>query len=61
MKCVDCKYNWLKYIAVTFLPPSAFLVVIDIFKISSNSGLLMSYVTVSQMFETYNLAHHICM
>ena len=57
--CVECgnyKYNWLKYIAVAYLPLTVFILVIVIFKISANSGLLVGYVTVSQMMATYSFA-----
>ena len=56
VECVDYKYNWLKYIAVAYLPLTVFLLVIVIFKISANSGMLVGYVTVSQMMATYSLA-----
>ena len=56
VKCVDYKYNWLKYIAVAYLPLTLFLLVIVIFRISANSGLLVGYVIVSQMVATYSLA-----
>ena len=55
MKCVDYKYNWLKCIAVAYLPLTVFLWIIITFKISVNSGSLMGYVTVNQMMATYNL------
>ena len=56
VECVDYKYNWLKYIAVAYLPLTIFLLIIVIFKISANSSLLVGYVTVSQMMATYSLA-----
>ena len=56
VKCVDYKYNWLKYIAVAYLPLTVFLMGIVIFKISANSGLLVGYVTVNQMIGTYSMA-----
>ena len=55
VKCVDYKYNWLKYIALAYLPLTVFVLVIVIFKISANSGLLVGYVTVSQMMATNSL------
>ena len=55
VKCVDYKYNWLIYIGAAFLPLTVFYCIIITFKISVNSGLLVGYVTVSQMMATYNL------
>ena len=55
VKCVDYKYNWLKYIAVAYLPLTAFFLIIITFKLSANSSLLIGYVTMSQMTATYNL------
>ena len=46
VKCIDHKYNWLKYIALAYLPLTVFVLVIVIFKISANSGLLVGYVIV---------------
>ena len=55
VKCMDYKYNWLKYIAMAYLPLTVFLWIIITFKISANSGFLVGYVTISQMMATYNL------
>ena len=55
VKCVDYKYNWLKYIAVAYLPLTIFYLIIITFKISANSGLLVGCVTLSQMMATYSL------
>ena len=55
VKCVDYKYNWLKYIAAAYLPLTVFYLIIIVFKISANSGLLVGCVTISQMVATYNL------
>ena len=55
VKCVDYKYNWLKYIAVAYLPLTVFYLTIITLKISANSGLLVGCVTLSQMIATYNL------
>ena len=41
VKCVDYKYNWLKYIAVAYLPLTVFYLTIITLKISANSGLLV--------------------
>ena len=45
MQCVN-QYNWLKYIALAYLSLTVFVLVIVIFKISANSGLLVGYVIV---------------
>ena len=55
VKCVDYKYNWLKYIGTAYLPLTVFYLTIITFKISANSGMLVGYVTISQMIATYNL------
>ena len=55
VKCVDYKYNWLKYIAAAYLMLTVFFLIIVTWKLSVNSGLLIGYVTVSQMNATYNL------
>ena len=56
VKCLHYKHNWLKYIAVAYLPLTAFCLVIVTFRISANSGLLVGYVTVCQMVITFSLA-----
>ena len=55
VECVDYKYNWLKYIAVAYLPLTVFYLIIITLKISANSGLLVGCVTTSQMIASYNL------
>ena len=55
VKCVDYKYNWLKYIAVAYLPLTVFFLIIITFKFSANSSLLIGYITVSQMNTTYSI------
>lgn len=56
VECLDYKYNWLKYIAVAYLPLTVFCFFIVICRISANSGLLVGYITVSQMMSTYSLS-----
>ena len=69
--CVQCvnQYNWLKYIALAYLSLTVFVLVIVIFKISANSGLLVGYVIVksdevtndltqSYMYMIYNINKH---
>ena len=55
VECTDYKYNWLKYIAVAYVPHTLFYFVIITFRISATSGLMVGYVTVSQMTATYSL------
>ena len=55
VKCLHYKYNWLKYIAVAYLPLTVFCLVVVIFRISANSGLLVGHVTVCQMVITFSL------
>ena len=51
--CVECsehKYNWLKYIAIAYLPLTLFFVVIITFKISATSGIMNGFILTSQIF-----------
>ena len=51
MKCTRCKhyhYNWLKYLAVAFLPLTVFYVIVAAFSISFTSPLISSTVLVYQ-------------
>ena len=52
VECKDYKYNWLKYIAVAYLPLTAFYILMIVLRVSVNSGPMVAYVTVSQMFPT---------
>ena len=52
MKCTRCthyQYNWLKYLAVAFLPLTVFYVVVAVFSISFTSPLISSVVLVYQL------------
>ena len=52
MSCVDCQghaSNWLKYVAVAFLPLTAFFVFVIIFRISAASGLINTLIFISQI------------
>ena len=55
VECSDYKYNWLKYIAVAYIPLTLFYFIVIIFRISATSGSMIGYVTVSQMLATYSL------
>ncbi len=59
LSCVECthyKYNWIKYIAVAYIPLTLFLIVVITFRISATSGSMVGYVTVSQLEATYTLS-----
>ena len=47
--CKDRWYNWVKYIAVVYVPLTVFVLIIIFFRFSANSGSMVVYVTVSQM------------
>ena len=50
--CVECKeykYNWLKYIAVAFLPLTAFYIIVILFRITVTTGSMNGYILVSQI------------
>ena len=52
MACVRCSEhttNWVKYIAAAFLPLTAFLVIVVVFRISACSAHLNGFVLVSQI------------
>ena len=54
MKCVECsesafKSNLLKYVAVAFLPITAFYLGAIVFKLSVTSGSMVAYVLVCQL------------
>ncbi len=58
LSCVECthyKYNWIKYIAVAYIPLTLFLIVVITFRISATSGSMVGYVTVSQLVATRTL------
>lgn len=52
LSCVECtsyKYNWLKYIAVSYIPLTVFYFLVVILRISATSGYMLGYVTICQM------------
>ena len=52
MSCVDCQgraSNWLKYVAVAFLPLTAFFIFIVTFRISAASGLMNTLIFICQI------------
>ena len=55
LKCVECKdyqYNWLKYLAVVFLPLTVFFCVVTVLSISFTSPLLSGVVLVYQIMAS---------
>ena len=52
VECKDYKYNWLKYIAVAFLPLTVFYIIVILFRISAASGALNGYVLMCQLVTT---------
>lgn len=55
LDCVDCTnhtMNWLKYIGIAFGPQTIFFVVTVVSRTSVTSGLMVGYVTVSQLLAT---------
>ena len=52
VECKDYKYNWLKYIAVAFLPLTVFYIIVILFRISAASGALNGYVLMCQLITT---------
>ncbi len=58
--CVECKnykYNWIKYIAIAYIPLTVFYVLMVLLKVSDNSSTMVVYVTVS--LPVYVLHYHI--
>ena len=49
VKCVDYKYNWLKYLAAAYLPLTFFYILIAMFSISFTSPVLSGVVTMFQL------------
>ena len=52
LSCVNCteySSNWVKYMAISFLPPTALFVVVITFWVSAASGLLNVFVLVCQI------------
>ena len=54
LACTECSnytMNWIKYIAVAFLPLTIFLVVIVVCRLSVTSGLFNGFVLVTQLYS----------
>ena len=59
ISCVPCKYswyNWMKYLATTYLPLTIFVLIVIIFRFSASSGSMVVYVTLSQLMINKNIA-----
>ena len=50
VECQDYEYNWLKYIAVVYVPLTVFYILIVALRFSVTSPAVVAYVTVSQIF-----------
>ena len=48
VNCTEYSSNWVKYMAISFLPPTALFVVVVTFRVSATSGLLNVFVLVCQ-------------
>ena len=58
LACTDCvhyQWNWLKYIALAYLPMTCLFGIMFIFKISTTSGSVLPYVIISQLVSTRDL------
>ena len=49
VRCENYKYNWLKYVAVAFLPLTLFYILVCLFSISFTSPAVSGFVTVYQI------------
>ena len=50
--CSDDQYNWIKYVAIAFVPLTVFLILVLCCRISATSPQLYMYVTFSQALAT---------
>ena len=55
VQCKDYKHGWIKFIAVAFLPLTAFYVLVITFRISATSSSLNGYVLVCHILATPQL------
>ena len=56
VECKDYKYNWMKYFAIVYLPLTVFYFVVIMFRLSVTTGAMNSYVLVSQLVTSPQLA-----
>ena len=52
VNCTDYKYNWIKYIAVAYLPLTVFFVIVITFRISAVSGATNGFILTSQIIAS---------
>ena len=52
VECSDYKYNWIKYIAVAYLPLTLFFVIVITFRISAASGAMNGFILTSQIVNS---------
>ena len=55
VNCTEYQYNWLKYIAVAYIPLTLFCLVVILLRVAGTSGYLLGYVTVCQMVSLKSL------
>ena len=55
VNCTDYKYNWIKYIAVAYLPLTVFFVMVISFRISAASGAMNGFILTSQVMVSPSL------
>lgn len=51
-KCIEYRMNWLLYITIAFVPQTLAFVIVVFSRLSVTSGLMVGYVTVSQVLAT---------
>ncbi len=59
LSCVPCISSWqnfAKYIAIVYIPLTVFVILVIAFRLSVNSGLMVVYVTLSQLMISRNVA-----
>lgn len=55
VKCSNYKYNWIRYIAVAYIPLTIFFVMVIVLRLPITSGVMMAYVTLSQILAAPGL------
>lgn len=49
VECRDYKYNWMRYIAVAYIPLTVFYVIVIVFRVPITTGPMIAFVTLSQL------------
>ena len=52
VQCLEYRYNWLKYLAVAYLPPTVLYFIVLALSISVTSGRMVAYVALCQIVTT---------